>query len=127
MTIHEALSKAVEGGYQVSSHDGVEIRYSGANSEYSAWTRTDNQSSFLLCVEETFLDPLFWRALGLALGWQEQCNKPYLAYDQWWRQAWHRFIDHLAEGKTPETFFAIITPEPQKSAAMQEPKQLCTL
>ena len=40
------------------------ITYSGANDEYSAWTRTDTESSFLVPVEETLLDPCFWQALG---------------------------------------------------------------
>jgi hypothetical protein len=41
---------------------------------YSAWTRTDNQSSFLVPVQETFLDPVFWHAFGRALGWDAPCE-----------------------------------------------------
>ena len=59
MTMQEALDTATEGGYHIHSDDGVETDYSGASSAYSAWTRTDNQSSFLVAVEETFLDPHF--------------------------------------------------------------------
>ena len=64
MTIQEAMQKAVKGGYHIESADGVDITYSGANDEYSAWTRTDTESSFLVPVEETLLDPCFWQALG---------------------------------------------------------------
>ena len=44
--------------------DGVATVYTGANREYSAWTRTDNHSSFMVPVQESFLDPAFWRAWG---------------------------------------------------------------
>src|SRR4029450_6959203 len=72
MTIEEAMNKATEEGYHVNSFGGVEISYVGANSEYSVWTRTDNESSFIILVEETFLDPEFWQALGRALGWDDE-------------------------------------------------------
>jgi len=68
MTIQEAVATAVEGGYHIHGSDGVATVYAGANRDYSAWTRTDNQSSFMVPMQETFLDPAFWRALGRALG-----------------------------------------------------------
>ena len=46
-----------------------------------------------------FLDPLFWQALGKAMGWGGE------DWDGGWRKHWHRFIDHLAEGKDAESFF----------------------
>ena len=64
MMIQEAMNKAVDGGYHIDGSDGVETSYIGANDEYSAWTRTDTESSFLVPVEETLLDPCFWQALG---------------------------------------------------------------
>jgi len=69
MTIKEAVNKATEGGYHINGSDGIETYYSGASSHYSAWTRKDNDSSFMVAMEETFLDPEFWQALGRALGW----------------------------------------------------------
>jgi hypothetical protein len=69
MTIQEAMNKAVEGGYHIDGSDGMKTSYIGANDEYSAWTRTDNDSSFMVPVEETLLDPRFWQALGRTLGW----------------------------------------------------------
>jgi hypothetical protein len=74
MMIQEAIDKANEGGYHIYSSDGMDTSYIGANDEYSAWTRTDNDSSFMVPVEETFLDPRFWQALGRALGWSEVCD-----------------------------------------------------
>jgi len=68
MTIEEAIHKATEGGYHIHGSDGVVTSYTGANDEYSAWTRTDNDSTFMVPIEETFLDPAFWHALGCALG-----------------------------------------------------------
>jgi hypothetical protein len=75
MTIPEALNKAAEGGYHVQGSDGMETCSEGANDEYAAWTRKDNESTFVVAVEETFLNPEFWRALGLALGWHEGVEK----------------------------------------------------
>ena len=89
--------------------------YEGANDEYSAWTRNDNESSFLVPAEETFLDPHFWQALGRALGWSEACDLAIICvhgheecqqcYGDYWMYQWHRFIQALADGNTPEAFF----------------------
>ena len=74
MTIEEALNKANEGGYHINGSDGMDTYYEGANSEYSVWTRKDNESSFIVPMEATLLDPTFWHALGRALGWSEGCE-----------------------------------------------------
>jgi hypothetical protein len=115
MTIQEALNKATEGGYHINGSDGIETDYVGANSEYSVWTRKDNESSFIVPVEETFLDPDFWHALGRALAWdhavitvQEVENgRPTVVTraGPHWLYHWHRLINYLAEGRTPESFF----------------------
>ena len=116
MTIQEAMHTAIAGGYHMQGVDGGEIAFSGANNEYSAWTRIDTQSSFLIPVQETLLDPAFWRALGCALGWSEVCDltitcahgeaesQSYRGY--YWMYQWHCFIQPLANGYTPATFFA---------------------
>jgi hypothetical protein len=49
---------------------------------------------------EVFLDPSFWQALGKARGWAPETE------EKQWLYYWHRFIDHLAEGKDLESFFA---------------------
>jgi len=123
MTIQEAIDKASEEGYHIKGSDGVDTDYSGASSEYSAWTRQDNKSSFMVAVEETFLDPQFWQALGRALGWNHamitvhevENGRPTVVTRarQHWLYHWHRFLDFLAEGKTAEDFFKSL-PEKEK-------------
>jgi hypothetical protein len=97
----------------------MDTYYEGANSKYSVWTRKDNNSSFMVPTEETFLDPQFWQALGRALGWSEVCDlaiscrhgeeegQRYRGY--YWMFQWHRFIQALADGHTPEAFFEDLT------------------
>jgi hypothetical protein len=58
-----------------------------------------------------FLDPSFWQALGKARGWDEHLTSKLLP--TWygrpeWQYHWRRFIDHLAEGKDAESFFATL-------------------
>jgi hypothetical protein len=44
-------------------------------------------------------DPDFWKALTTARKWEDVNS---------WRFHWHRFIDHLADGKDAESFFAAL-------------------
>jgi hypothetical protein len=116
MTIAEAIHLAIAGGYHLTAGDGGDIVYSGANNEYAVWTRTDTQSSFLVPVQATFLDPAFWHALGYALGWEPLCTLASTCVQgdaecrRWhgtaWMYQWHCFIQHLAEGYPPDAFFA---------------------
>ena len=116
MTISEAIEKAVEGGYHIYGSDGMDTAYEGANSEYSVWTRKDNESSFIVLTEKTFLDPQFWHALGRVLGWSERCDLSITCvhgheecrqyHGSYWMFQWHCFIQALADGNTPEAFFA---------------------
>jgi hypothetical protein len=53
----------------------------------------------LRALSEHFHDPDFWKALGKARDWQDADA---------WRWHWHRFIDHLAEEKDVESFFAAL-------------------
>ena len=119
MTIEEAIHKATERGYHIHGSDGVATSYIGANDEYSAWTRIDNDSTFMVPIEETFLDPAFWYALGRALGHAKERRTGTLALRSpagnalckkvSWATSMLRFIDHLAEGKDPESFFATLS------------------
>ena len=126
MTIPEAIEKAVEGGYHIYGSDGMDTSYEGANSEYSVWTRQDNDSSFLVLTEKTFLDPQFWQALGCVLGWHEACDLSITCvhgheecrqyHGSYWMFQWHCFIQALADGHTPETFFAHLTGSQPRSS-----------
>jgi hypothetical protein len=53
----------------------------------------------LRALSEHLQDPDFWKALSAARKW-EDTNA--------WRFHWHRFIDHLADGKDAESFFAFL-------------------
>ena len=122
MTIQEALNTAVEGGYHIYGSDGMDTDYEGATNDYSAWTRKDNESSFLVPTEETFLDPQFWQALGRALGWSEVCDLALIyvhgeeegqsCRGYYWMYQWHCFIQALADGNPPEAFFAHLPSSP---------------
>lgn len=85
-------------------------------------------------ISHILLDPYFSQALGKATGWCEGCEQghiangktddgdgnfnsyeacvvlerdpQYISNDR--RTNWHRFIDHLAEGKDAESFFAAL-------------------
>ena len=126
MTIQEACDKAVAEGYHSQSLHGLDTYYSGANRECSVWTRTDNHSSFVVPMEGTFLDPLFWQALGRALAWDQAMMTGHAMENgrptrvtragHHWLAHWHRFIDDLAEGKTAASFFArLASPVPEHS------------
>src|SRR6266403_2707838 len=53
----------------------------------------------LRALSEHFHDRDFWKALARGRKW-EDVNA--------WRFHWHRFIDHLADGKDAESFFAAL-------------------
>src|SRR6266446_10494025 len=53
----------------------------------------------LRALSEHLHDPDFWKALATARKWGD-ANA--------WRFHWHRFIDHLADGKDAESFFAAL-------------------
>ncbi len=136
MTVQEALNKATEGGYHISGSDGMDTDYEGATNDYSAWTRKDNKSSFLVPTEETFLDPQFWQALGRALGWSEACDlaiscrhgeeECQSCRGSSWMYQWHCFIQALADGNTPEAFFAHLTSSPTRSSETKHRHQAGT-
>jgi hypothetical protein len=118
MTIAEALHQATQGGYHIKGSDGIDTTYAGANNEYSVWTRKDNDSSFIVPVADTFLDPHFWCALGRGLGWDQTVRTvPCMENGRatlvtrtghYWVSCWHHFIDCLIEGKSAEDYFASV-------------------
>ncbi len=103
MTIQEAITKAIEGGY-ITDYP---------NMDCNVWEE-----------HHIFLDPLFWQSLGKAMEWEKGCSgcgrmrkEPgfpecvktgRVSHDNeedGWKIKWHRFIDHLADGKDAESFF----------------------
>lgn len=109
--MENAIKKAIEGGYDVKnqfmSGDSLE--------EYL------KSEKFKKDLYKILLDPLFWQCLGKSLGWGKmfcliclrkepelnKCNCRGQVYDvsATWKYHWHRFIDHLTEGKSPDEFF----------------------
>lgn len=103
--MEKAIRKAVEGGYVIT--DNPEF-------VFGEWN---------MCRGHIFLNPPFWQALGKACGWSIKACVPFLEHrlsatghggnvddnilwvDEEWQMHWHRFIDHLAEGKDAESFF----------------------
>lgn len=114
--MEQAIKKAIEGGYTGNKlYEGI------------------GDIVILDMAKKVYLlDPLFWQALGKALGWKEMCldcgsevtrketpeypNLPHgisycnghcydKNYTQGWTFYWHRFIDRLAEGGNAEDFF----------------------
>ena len=61
---------------------------------------------------DVFIDPAFWRSLGKARGWTTDDDFKHWqgTIAEWkakyWKTYWHNFIDHLADGKDAESFFA---------------------
>jgi len=113
--VEQAIKKAIEGGYQYRVDFGS---YDYPDKHFELPKKT---------VIEVFLDPDFWRALGKAEGWKKKvcsrcgiiptyavknkssicyscCIEPRIDIDEQIYH-WHRFIDHLAEGKEAEEFF----------------------
>lgn len=92
--MEKAIQKAIEGGYVTG------FRYD----------KLADMDGIMRAGEILFLDPLFWQALGKSLGWNKRVTEYYSFTDgkinnDVWRIEWHRFIDHLAEGKSINDFF----------------------
>lgn len=68
-------------------------------------TEGNNQSEILNDKYKILLDKEFFIALGRGLGWEEDVNFTKYGAMSGWRYAWHRFIDHLVDGKDIESFF----------------------
>jgi hypothetical protein len=91
--MEKAILKAQEGGYLLEP-------------SYRDWI-TEKATSH---AGDILLDPEFWRCLGKAEGWggspkfrNEQSYKIHEYH--MWQAHWHRFIDHLSEGKDINSFF----------------------
>lgn len=73
----------------------------GVPKHHGSWTLA-NEHKIIIEMAVVFLDPTFWQALGKARGWRK--DWPTEGSPDWLFH-WHRFIDHLAEGKDAESFF----------------------
>ena len=113
--IQQAIEKSIEGGWKKGEKVIEALEFNEKMFESHPHIATITKSSLEL---ESIINPLFWQSLGKALG---RCdvndinplhkieNKVICVVckrkDEWWRETWHRFIDHLSEDKDPEKFF----------------------
>lgn len=130
--MEQAIKKAIEGGWRERYSNGVRMPECeewdtrkdyvlGKNKEVSDYVYQEWLQAYFPKVA---LDPLFWQALGKAEGWRsfyDEKGMPRIhttqgwfpdtkdfgsGYDEMmWQAHWHRFIDHLAEGKDVDSFF----------------------
>lgn len=122
--IQQAIQLAIEkGGYDIgiSVNEMTRMDFDSALSDGKFYVHFFNHESemFTFNLYRTFLDPLFWQALGESLGWdrEKKIRMRYYgsiqAHDEWqqkWQFYMHRFIDHLIEGKNAESYFeALLT------------------
>ena len=102
-SFQRAIKLAVEGGYEPSSNlKGLPFEIIMAK---------------IVDIRPIFLDPLFWQALGKAMGWKIGDDYDYLynaseslkvgqgKMDDWLYHA-HRFLDHVLASKPAESFFS---------------------
>lgn len=94
MTIQQAIQKAIEGGWEYWRGEIPSVTGHGD----------------LFVDEKMVLDPLFWQALGKAMGWKDVRIPRHLddvdgRLQIGWLYYWHYFIDNLAEGGSIKTYF----------------------
>jgi len=87
MTISETIKKAIEGEI------ATEVKMT--DEDFEKWAESN--------VHFMVMWPCFWQSLGKSLGWtNDEKRNIYI-----WKYQWHCFIDHLAEGKSIESFFEV--------------------
>lgn len=118
MKLEQAIQQAMEGGWKPASYRSVfEL-----NPNNKAGVHPTTRASYTHL--EILLDHFFWQSLGKAMGWEMTKEVRYYSArvggsDEGdleeigelseWEYHWHRFIDHLADGGTPEDFFNQLT------------------
>lgn len=103
--MEKAIRSAIEGGWGKNPFNGKLVTFHWdkmGNNFRKAEIQEVNGAT--MSVNDILLDPLFWQALGKAEGWKED-DLVYLPRCQTWSWKWHRFIDHIADGKSIDSFF----------------------
>lgn len=110
--IEIAIKLSIKGGYPVHWDDRMGMPYTSDNLD----SKGNVSGGSFITFEDVFLDPDFWRCLGKAERWEETCSGALLkgfSHNQFcedcikagWVNKWHRFIDSLAQGESPNDFF----------------------
>jgi hypothetical protein len=101
--MNKAILLAIKGGLK----EGEGWKFMRANSYWAIWLN-GNGDETNIAIEKYLLSPEFWQALGKACGWPQDDSHDVI-FEVWkkerWLGRWHAFIDHLAEGKSPDSFF----------------------
>jgi len=98
-SIEQAIKEAVDQGYQPNVERYPEMEW------------ISPLQIAMAMQADVFIDPAFWKALGKKRGWTTDDDFKYWQKsvveweEKYWKKFWHRFIDHLAEGKDAESFF----------------------
>ena len=99
--MEKAIKKAIEGGWEeyavpcncrlMNDENGCLVGV-----HYKPWYQATS-------------DPLFWQALGKALGWPaiagELNSVAHRIFGTQWEYQWHMFIEHLAQDGDRDWFF----------------------
>ena len=110
MKIEQAIQKAIERGWLKDFDPKWMPKMEQVSLRYRDWLDW-------VTIQKALLDPLFWQALGKAMGWGKYCDclpighehKLHCEMSEWF-QEWHRLIDALAGGKSIEEYFDTLTP-----------------
>ena len=108
MTIEQAISKAVAGGWDALEwHDIIKMDEFRAPDVHSRiWGQSELGEAHGMTLGEVLLSPDFWRALGKTEGWPDMLKGVVsLRGNDGWQQRWHSLIYHLADGGTIESYF----------------------
>lgn len=109
MSIQDAISKAIVGGWTV---DGGRMSYEPYLSHSPLKTTVTTKEGTNLrrgvSVHEMLLDPAFWVALGKTEGWAEPAQDDKNHRFPEWKWNMHRLIGRLADGGTIESYFATL-------------------
>lgn len=95
--LNEAIKEAYEAGYKPAWIDKNVTEH---------WFGMSENNTF--SIPATLLDPEFWKFYGKARGWAKKKHYYSHSCNTEWEFRWHCFIDHLAEGKDAESFFATL-------------------
>lgn len=107
--IEKAIRDAVEKGgwYGGKWYDFYSFNYWKGHNLF----QFNDDSEDYLTFNDIFCDPSFWQALGKAREWASPADHSGMSKVKTWLTEWHRFIDHLADGKDTESFFATLQPK----------------
>jgi hypothetical protein len=87
-----------------------------------AFSVIDSRAFHFVAADEASGLPRFWQALGRTLGWQDSCalsiscehgyEECRRCHGVYWMHQWRCFIQAIADGNTPEVFFANLPASP---------------